>query len=131
VCVNYINFDFVLSSVHSEYHFNVTDIKRLFHFGFLFPLTLLRPSAATITGTYNLVMIRNLRKTKLKFSSSMLQPIFPKPDLNGVFDPVAYDCLKKCNILTIHTSSALQNNLDNQPNSQPASLNCLNQSEPV
>ena len=107
MCVNYINLDFVLSSVHTEYQFNVTDIKRLFHFGFLFPLTLLCPSAISITGTYNLVMIRNLRKIKLKFSSSILQPIFPKPDLSGVFEPVAYDCLKKCNTLTLHTSSAL------------------------
>jgi len=65
-------------------------------------------------------MIRNLKRIKLKFSSSMLQPIFPKPDLSGVFDPFAYNCLKKCNTFTLHTSSALQNSLDNQPKSQPA-----------
>ena len=122
--------EIVLSSVHTEYHFNVVDIKRVFHFGFLFPLTLLLPSEATVTGTYNLVIARNLRN-KLKFSSSMLQPIFPKPDLIGVFDPVAYDCLDKCNTLTLHTSLTLENSLANQPNSQPASLNCLNQSEPI
>ena len=117
----------MLSSVRTECHFNVVDNKRVFHFGFLFPLTILRTSEAAIIGTYNLVMIKNLRRIKLKFSSSMLQPISTKPDLIGVFDPGAYDCLIKCNTLKLHTSSTLENSLANQPKSQPANLNCLNQ----
>ena len=98
--------DFLLSSVHSEYLFNVIDIKRVFHFGFLSSLPLTHPSEATVTGTYNIVMIRNWRKIKLSFSNSMLQRVFLKPDLIVLFDPVACEHLNKCNTLTHHTSSA-------------------------
>ena len=117
----------MLSSVRTECHLNDVDIKRVFHFGFLFPFNFLHPSEAAIIGTYSLVMIRKLRRNKTKFSSSILHPISPQPDLIGVFDPVAYDCLIKCNTLTLHTSSTLENSVANQPNSQPANLNCLNQ----
>jgi hypothetical protein len=62
-------------------------------------------------------MIWNLWKIKLKFPSSMLKSIFPKPDVIVLFDLVAYDHLNKCNTLTHHTSSASENSLASQPNS--------------
>ena len=63
--------EFVLSSVHSKYLVNVTDIKTVFHFDFLFLLTLFLPSEGTVTGTYDLVIIKNLRSLSWNFPIAM------------------------------------------------------------